>query len=645
MAISQMKKLTVIVPKGSDGKLMRKLQKLSCIELTRTPNISPDRENKSPPKKLTDRIEKLEKNLLCAKRTVAFLTEYTESKKIYLEPPEILMDDFDSGLDIITFEKAEKLLFLEEKISKLQREISALQSEISALVPWERLKLTLPEHHTHRTLTVCGSFPANSDLAAISDKLTDTAYVIDTVSVNKTARYVSVTCHKADIDAVRKVIYGNCFTKCTATATEQEGFAEGKLYILREKLAERKKKLASLKKEATQAGESIVDFKALCDVYETRIERLRARLLAEETDRTVIICGWVPKFAISAVEEILNNQSCAYSFDDPGEDDEVPVLLINRGLVSNFEPILSMYSLPAYGTFDPTLIMSFFYTLIFGLMFADVGYGLVVLLGCILMLRIMHPGKGMQKMLKMFICCSVSCIVFGALFGGYFGDLPQAILQNFVGVKNVGTTALWFDMLENPIIFFVISLAVGVLHIVSALLIKFYILCRDGQVFAAFADVGSWLAVFAGIGLYFVDSRIGIITAGIGSAALILTQGRHEKNIIMKFAKGIMSLYDIVSYGSDIVSYSRILALGLSSAVIAKVVNILATMMGLTIPGILLFIFVFLLGHAINMAVNLLSTYIHTGRLQYLEFFSKFYVTGGKEFSPLKYKSNYVNLK
>ena len=185
---------------------------------------------------------------------------------------------------------------------------------------------------------------------------------------------------------------------------------------------------------------------------------------------------------------MLNEIGCAYSFEDPSEDDDVPILLSNRAPATYFESVLSMYSLPAYGTFDPTAIMSVFYALIFGLMFADVGYGLLVFFGCLLMLKVMHPGDGMKRMLKMFMCCSISSVAFGALLGGYFGDLPQAIMQNFMGMENVGTTAIWFDLLENPILFFIIALAVGVIHIVCGLCIKFYVLCRDGHVFDAFAD-------------------------------------------------------------------------------------------------------------------------------------------------------------
>lgn len=645
MAISRMKKLSVIAPKSAARKLMKQLQKLSCVEIMRSPSLSPDTENNPPPKKLTDRIAAIEAKLATIRRAVAFLTEYTEAKKIYLEPPEINIDDFDAGLDIITFEEVGQTLQLEAKISAQRDVLSTLKAEIASLIPWKSVDASLPESRTAKTISYYGSFPANFDFAALTEKLGDLAYVVSLISEDKLTKNVVVTSHRSDAEDVRKIVFAAGFAKCTAKVTEAEGLAAGKLKELREKYAAEKKKMAALRKEAIVQSEKLMDFKALCDVYETRLERLRARLLSTETAKTTIICGWVPQRAVKAVEEKLNELGCAYSLEDPSDDDDVPILLYNRAPASYFESVLSMYSLPAYGTFDPTMIMSFFYALIFGLMFADVGYGLIVLFGCLAMLKFMHPAEGMKRMLQMFMCCSLSCILFGALFGGYFGDLPQAILTNFMGRENVGSTALWFDLLDNPIMFFIIALAVGVIHIVCGLLIKFYVLCRDGHVFAAFADVGSWIVVFAGIGLIFINQQIGMITAGVGAVALILTQGRNEKNIIMKLAKGVMSLYDIISYGSDIVSYSRILALGLSSAVIAKVVNILSTLMGFSLPGILMFIFIFLIGHSINMALNLLSTYIHTGRLQYLEFFSKFYETGGREFSPLKYKSNYVNLK
>ena len=388
-----MKKLSVIAPKSAARKLIKQLQKLSCVEIMRSPSLSPDTENNPPPKKLTDRIAAIEAKLATIRRAVAFLTEYTEAKKIYLEPPEINIDDFDAGLDIITLEEAGQALQLEAKISAQRDVLSTLKAEIASLIPWKSVDASLPESRTAKTISYYGSFPANFDFAALTEKLGDLAYVVSLISEDKLTKNVVVTSHRSDAEDVRKIVFAAGFAKCTAKVTEAEGLAAGKLKELREKYAAEKKKMAALRKEAIVQSEKLMDFKALCDVYETRLERLRARLLSTETAKTTIICGWVPQRAVKAVEEKLNELGCAYSLEDPSDDDDVPILLYNRAPASYFESVLSMYSLPAYGTFDPTMIMSFFYALIFGLMFADVGYGLIVLFGCLAMLKLCIPQR------------------------------------------------------------------------------------------------------------------------------------------------------------------------------------------------------------------------------------------------------------
>jgi V/A-type H+-transporting ATPase subunit I len=212
-----------------------------------------------------------------------------------------------------------------------------------------------------------------------------------------------------------------------------------------------------------------------------------------------------------------------------------------------------------------------------------------------------------------------------------------------VAEDKVPNLASAFDMMNAPITFLVVSLAMGALHLLCGMGIKFYILWREKKRFEAIFDVGSWFVLFAGIGVYFIHDKAGLITAGVGVLMLVLTQGRAAKNPIMKLAKGVMSLYDLISYASDLLSYSRILALSLASAVIASVVNIFATMNGLSVAGVIMFIFVGLIGHLLNFAVNILGTYVHTSRLQYIEFFGKFYEGGGREFQPLTPDTKFVS--
>lgn len=646
MAVSEMKKLSCIACKEDTDRLMASLQKLSCVEVSVTDRG--DGELTSPDTSAD--AEALARNAAEAKRAVEFLMVYDCGKYSPFDAPrEASIDDFDSGLDAVTLEEAREACALSDRIAELGTAVADESAALAALSPWRGWDVALPEDCTAHTVTVCGTFAPNADVNALEERLGDFACVLQTVQSaqkkGKGSYAVCVSAHRDDWDEVRKLLTQAGFSKCTVSADAEGGYAEGAYKERSERLRSLENQLAEAKAEAKKQAEKISDIKALCDVLATRKKRLEAKERTAQTGRTSVICGWVPVSCVKKVEKLFEDYGVAYDFSDPDEGDDVPVVLNNNAFASNFEPIVSMYALPLYGTFDPTMLVAVFYTVIFGLMLADVGYGLILLLGCLAGIRLLHPSDGMKRMLKMFAICGVSCIVAGVLFGGYFGDLPNAIREGFGGAEDLPSPALWFDTVDQPMMFLVVSLAVGAVHMICGMIVKFIELCRRGHVFDAVADVGSWLIVFAGIGVFFVSSLAGAVVAGVGVLMLICTQGRHEKNIIMKFAKGVMSLYDIVSYASDLLSYSRILALGLASAVIASVVNLLATMGGVTVPGIVLFVLVFLIGHIINFLVNLLGTYVHTSRLQYIEFFGKFYESGGREFAPLAPDMKYVRLK
>ncbi|MBQ8401522.1 MAG: V-type ATP synthase subunit I, partial [Clostridia bacterium] len=359
---------------------------------------------------------------------------------------------------------------------------------------------------------------------------------------------------------------------------------------------------------------------------------------------TAVLTGWVPEHMAEKTAALLEKRGAAWQFSDPEPEDDVPVLLINNAMASPFEPVVSLYSLPAYGTFDPTFLMSFFYILIFGLMFADVGYGLLLTAGCILGRYLLHTEGTLRKFCNMFFLCGISMTGMGILFGGYFGDLPQILAQNFGG-RQTGDTALWFSPLQDPMGFLVISIAVGAVHLFTGLAVRFWILWRAGDRLSAVSDAGSWMLIFTGAGLCLLHPYAGLTIAGIGAAVLVCTGGRHEKNPVMKVLKGLSGLYGIVNYVSDLLSYSRILSLGLASAVIASVFNIIGTMAGPTFIGVMLLVVVGMIGHGMNLAINLLGSFVHTSRLQYIEFFGKFYVDGGRAFTPLEPQSRYVRFR
>lgn len=648
MAIAQMKKLSVVALQKDTRRLIADLQKLRCVEVSG--DLRFPAESDKPTAADADVSQEmgiLLSQIASARRAIEFLTAYDTGKHALFAPPmEASIDDFDSGLDAVILEEVQAANALAEQISQAKASAARLEGESTALQPWIGEQLALPGDKTAYTCSLCGTLPLNTDMAAIDEKLADLACVTREVYTDKTVRAIVLIAHREDFDAARKILSAAGFAVCPIQASAAAGYAAGAAADRMLRLEDTQKALEQLEKSAAEtAAAQLSDIRALYDILITRQERLRAQNCGLRTEQTMLISGWVPVQAMKKTKALLEKYGAAYSFSDPSEEENAPVLLMNRSISRNFESILSMYDLPKYGRFDPTAIMSVFYTIIFGLMFADVCYGAILVIGCLAGLRLLHLKESMRRFLKMFAVCGVSCIIGGILFGSYFGDLPVAILEGFGGKENVPSTALWFDMIEDPIMMLLLSLGVGAAHMVTAFIIKFVILVRDGHIFDAIADVGSWLILFAGIGVYFLQPTAGWTLVGIGTVMLICTQGRQEKNIVMRFLKGIMSLYDIVGYLSDLLSYSRILALSLASAVIASVMNLLGTMGGLNPGGLILFVLVFFLGHTINFLVNVLGSYVHTSRLQYIEFFGKFYEGGGRPFTPLEPQSKYVILK
>jgi V/A-type H+-transporting ATPase subunit I len=292
-----------------------------------------------------------------------------------------------------------------------------------------------------------------------------------------------------------------------------------------------------------------------------------------------------------------------------------------------------MYSYPAYNGVDPNPFLFGSFAIFFGIMFADVGYGLImVVLGLFLKYKMKARG-GMAWFSGLALVCGISCVVFGALTGTFFGDIVGQVSAFF------GGTAVFkgvIDPMKDPMTVLIIALVIGVIHMFVGVGIKGYMLVRDGHWVDALCDAGTVYLVFIGVGLGALGVTWWVAIAGV--VAIVATQGRESKSIGGKIGGGLYGLYNFTTgWFGDILSYCRLMALMLASSVIAQVFNTLGAMTG----NIIFFFLVFLVGHALNFGLSIISAYVHASRLEYLEFFSKFYREGGREFSPLAIKTNY----
>ena len=239
---------------------------------------------------------------------------------------------------------------------------------------------------------------------------------------------------------------------------------------------------------------------------------------------------------------------------------------------------------------------------------------------------------------------------WGALFGGWFGDIATVVANVFFG-KEFVIKPIWFNPIEDPIKLLIFSLALGVVHLFTGLGIKAYMQIKEGKWFDAICDEGFWILTISGIAAWLggamilpVLGTVGQWMTIVGVLGLLLTGGRDRKGI-GKVIGGLSNVYNITSYLSDILSYSRILALGLATGVIAQVVNTMGSIFGGGIVGGILLLCIFIFGHILNIAINVLGAYEHTCRLQYVEFFGKFYEDGGEPFEPMGKNTKYIRIE
>lgn len=645
MSVSLMKKLTVLTPARDADALVRRLMRLKCVEIRTTPlDTEGALARFQTPGEKTDAEVRVRE----VADAIPLLDRYTEKQKPWgkkTAPSDADRFCLTGGYEA-TWDVVKETLSLRDKLNALRAEDERLTAAEQALKPWLQYDAPLDTEATDTCAVWLGTLPAQTAVPDVLDALREFDAGLEEVSRDEAGLYVSVVFHRAGEEEVSRTLSGMGFLRLNLASygVPVEGTAADMYRKTQARLAvidtETEKAIARMKRLSA----FVPDVETLYDVENTTRLAVEQKQKLAATELCVLLEGWVPAARDERVAAALDKLHCAYEMTEPEEGDEPPVLLKNNGYASNFEWVVAMYSYPKYGTYDPTFIMSIFYFVIFGLMFADVGYGLILVLGGLLLPKFLSLKPSMKRAFNMFGYCGISSIIMGVLFGGWFGDLPYSIMVNMAGVYESMDAAkeaipffngVWTNPIDDPMTFLVISLGMGAIHLIAGMAVKFYLLCKEGKVLDAIFDIASWWIIFAGIGvLVLVGTVPGAIVAGVGVLMIVAMGGRAERNPIMRVLKGLMGLYDVVNYASDLLSYSRILALGLTSAALAQVFNLLATMGGPTIPGILLFVVVLVIGHVLNIAINVLGAFVHTSRLQYLEFFNKFFTDGGAGFEP-----------
>ena len=655
MSVSTMRKLSVFAPKAQADALLHRLMRLRCVQVRQVDDLDMGLLRVSCD---AQRAE-TERRVATVTQALELLAKFSDRKGFVQTLKQLDIETFKAEKYVAAMQAVERTLALAQRENECHAEIAALTGRMHVLAPWLTYLVPLQVAGTDTCEVVLGCFPAKTKLQDIDLAMGDCCAHVESTFSDDEGEYVSVVYHKADAAAVYRVLSEHGFIN--AQLKEFSELPRAEYDRAKQECMLLETELAQIKQEFFELAGMLDDIERLWDVENSELTAIVAKQKLIETDYLVVLEGWVPAARTEKIKKALSEAECAFAFEDPEPGEEPPVLLKNNKFAANFEWVVGMYSYPKYGTYDPTMVMSIFYFLIFGLMFADVGYGVLLALGGFLIPPIIKMRDGMRRTFNMFGYCGIACTICGVIFGGWFGDMPYAIMVNLLGLYettdaaiaavpffnglqlSLGGEPIMLNPLSNPMAFLVVSLGIGAVHLLAGMIVKFVLLCKDKQVFAAIFDVGSWLIIFAGIGVVFLHKIAGIVMVVLGVLMIICTAGRSAKNPIMKFFKGLLGLYDAINYAADLLSYSRILALGLASAVIAQVVNMVGTMFVSGIPGFLILLLVSLIGHTVNMALNVLGSFVHTSRLQYLEFFGKFFEDGGEAFVPMTPSDRYTD--
>jgi V/A-type H+-transporting ATPase subunit I len=321
--------------------------------------------------------------------------------------------------------------------------------------------------------------------------------------------------------------------------------------------------------------------------------------------------------------------------EDPEPGESFPVALENPPLIQPFEVVTELYSTPDPRSIDPNPYMAPFFFIFFGIMMGDAGYGIIIAaLSYFALRKLKLKGTG-KKLVMLIMLGGISCVLWGSIFGGWFGNAGALL----------GLPALWFDPINEPLTMLLFCFALGLIQIFAGMGVKAYMNIRQGKIWDAVFDQGLWYVTIIGLVVMAALSQtVGQYMALAGAAGLVLTQGRHQKNIIKKLLSGLLSLYDITGYFSDMLSYSRLFALALSGGVIGTVINQLGLMAANSWIGWIIAAVVLAAGHGFNILISVLGAYVHTSRLQYIEFFGRFFESGGRAFRPLRIKTKFIDV-
>lgn len=655
MAVIDMKKLSLIGLSYDKEEILKSIQTMGNLELTdlRDQEVDEDDDISESKEEISEdlgQLNLLQGQISKVESILSLLDRYNPVKKGLFDSkpvidPEDLTKAYQNSDELI--ERAHKIIELEDQLKDLDLRVNRLNTTIDQMLPWEELDIPFEDIKDTRDARLVPGTIARASVARFNQALEN--FKDSSLVARELGDYGDESCYFFVYHASLEEEMEAFFREYAFSKSSFSGLTARPLDVIRDA----EKELKSIDDKRNEIIKAINEFSFLRDELEllydaltVEYDRQLAFLNLSNTDHTFTLEGWIPvkerERFLETIEKVTKD--VYMSFDDPGPEEDFPVVLENSKLVEPFEMVTDLFSSPNPREIDPNGIMAPFYALFFGMMMGDAGYGVIMGLITFLFLKILKPKGDTKKLVGVIFISSFFTFMWGVIFGGWFGNAGEIF----------GIPPLWFSPSEEPIKMLIVCLGLGVVHIFAGMAVKAYANIKEGNIWAAIFDQGFWYVFYIGLILWLGGgmanlgpkiSDIGKYMTIGGAVGLILTQGRDKKNIFSKLFTGIFSLYDVTGFLSDVLSYSRLFALALTTGIIGTIINQLGGMLGTSWYGWIIAAVVLIVGHLFNIAINLLGAFVHTSRLQYIEFYGKFYEGGGKLFDPLGLRTKYMDIK
>lgn len=653
MAVALMQKVGILAHTKVKQELAAELQHLGLLHIEDLRELAGEEEWEElvRPDEITD--VQLESSIDDVEAAIDFLRGFANKgflagmsgTKVHLTQEEYqsLIDEYEWR------EVVDRCKRLTEERDEITSELDTLNSRKKLLLPW--INLTVPVEEVTSTKDVeifAGTVPAQN-LADFQKGLQEskTRYYLETVQEADGKIYVVIFYHRQDKDTVEEILNDAQFSQVNFTGmagTPQSLIARGE-----QRYDELMQRWDKIENEGRILGQELNKLIVIEDHLRALLARYKVQEKFANTSQTIFIDGWMQRDHLPMLKERLEKKFKEVALFElkarPGE--VAPTDYRNLKTVRPFELITSLYGAPSYFEVDPTPVIVPFFLIFFAMCLTDAGYGIVLSILSLLGLKWLKVGPNMRKLLRILFAGGLITTFTGSLTGGYFGinfkELPPAL--GFLA--ELRSKIMLLDPLEEPLHFWIVGLVLGYIQLNVGILVKLYWNLKHKRLLDALVDQVSWLMLInslvliglakGGITAKWVSS-VAAVPAVIGALLIVAFYQREEKNHIARFFWGIYGLYGVTGYLSDVLSYTRLFALGMATAVIAMMVNVIAGMVS-NIPwvGVVLMLVVLVVGHLFNIAINVLSGFIHTLRLQFMEFFSKFYEGSGRIWKPFAF--------